>query len=57
MNKITESDLYAIGMESLTAWRKMKELCELLGVQYPPQLDKHTSTQKEQNEHCNANSR
>lgn len=34
---ITESDLYAIGMESQTGWRLMRELCERLGIQYPPE--------------------
>jgi hypothetical protein len=37
---ITEADLYAMGMESPTAWAKMEELCKALGVQYPPQLQK-----------------
>ena len=34
---MTEDDLYAIGMESPTAWLKMEELCKALGIQYPPQ--------------------
>lgn len=34
---ITASDLYAIGMESDTAYRLMPELCALLGVPFPPQ--------------------
>jgi hypothetical protein len=34
---ITEDDLYAMGMESPTAWQKMQELCALAGVQFPPQ--------------------
>lgn len=29
--------LYAIGMESPTAWAKMPKLCEALGVKYPPE--------------------
>lgn len=37
---ITENDLYAIGMESPTAWEKMEELCKALGIQYPPQYTK-----------------
>ena len=37
---ITEYDLYAMGMESPTAWHKMKELCEALGFPYPPQPPK-----------------
>jgi len=37
---ITENDLYAIGMESPTAWLKMEELCKALGIQYPPQYTK-----------------
>lgn len=32
--------LYAIGMESPTAWARMQELCELLGVKYPPEQEK-----------------
>jgi len=36
--KITESDLYAIGMESETAYHLMQALCEALGVKYPPEL-------------------
>lgn len=34
---ITESDLYAIGMESETADHLMRELCERLGFDYPPE--------------------
>lgn len=37
---ITENDLYAMGMESPTAWAKMEELCKALGIQYPPQYTK-----------------
>lgn len=29
--------LYAIGMESPTAWARMPELCALLEVPYPPE--------------------
>lgn len=29
--------LYAIGMESPTAWARMEELCALLNVPYPPE--------------------
>jgi hypothetical protein len=29
--------LYAIGMESPTAWARMQELCALLQVPYPPE--------------------
>jgi hypothetical protein len=54
---ITEDDLYAMGMESPTAWQKMQELCALAGVQFPPQPQKNTSTQKAQNEHRNVNPR
>ena len=40
---ITESEasdlLYAIGQESLIAFKKMPVLCALCGVSYPPQLD------------------
>lgn len=35
---ITESDLYAIGMESETADKLMRQLCERLGFIYPPEL-------------------
>lgn len=38
--KWLEDLLYAIGMESLTAWKNMKELCEKLGVNYPPEPKK-----------------
>lgn len=37
---ITEDDLYAIGMESPTAWHKMQELCALAGVPYPPEFER-----------------
>lgn len=36
-SSITESDLYAMGMESQTAWQKMQELCAALGMPFPPQ--------------------
>ena len=36
---ITASDLYAIGMESDTAYRLMPELCEQLGIAFPPQIN------------------
>jgi hypothetical protein len=39
---ITENDLYAIGMESPTAWAKMEELCKALGIPYPPQQTKES---------------
>ena len=29
--------LYAVGMESPTAWARMQELCALLNVPYPPE--------------------
>jgi hypothetical protein len=35
---ITASDLYAIGMESDTAYSLMPELCALLEMPFPPQL-------------------
>jgi len=34
---ITESDLYAMAMESDTAYRLMEHLCAQLGMHYPPQ--------------------
>ena len=40
---ITESDLYAIGMESPTAWHLMRDLCERLGIQYPPEYHRDTA--------------
>ena len=43
MSEITESDLYAIGMESETAYRLMRELCERLGITYPPELRQDTA--------------
>lgn len=33
---MTEFDLYAMGMESPTAWHLMPELCKAFGVPYPP---------------------
>ena len=33
---ITEADLYAMGMESDTAYRLMPQLCALAGIAYPP---------------------
>jgi len=39
---ITENDLYAIGMESPTAWVKMEELCKALNIPYPPQQTKES---------------
>ena len=33
---ITEQDLFAMSMESETAYKLMRELCETLGFQYPP---------------------
>lgn len=35
---ITESDLYAICMESDTAYKNMLDLCIQLGITYPPEL-------------------
>ena len=40
MTEAEASDLlYAIGQESLIAFKKMPVLCALCGVSYPPQLD------------------
>lgn len=33
---ITSAELYAMGMESPTAYLRMPELCEALGIDYPP---------------------
>ena len=41
---ITESDLYAMGMESPAAWQKMQELCALAGVPYPPEFGRGKPT-------------
>ena len=35
---MTENDLYAMGMESPTAWAKMEELCKAFNIAYPPQF-------------------
>ena len=43
MTTITESDLYAMGMESETADHLMRELCERLGMPYPPELRQDTA--------------
>jgi hypothetical protein len=58
---ITETDLYALGMESPTAWHLMPELCEKLGIAFPPEnrepprlremADPFKNTEKAQNEH------
>lgn len=45
--QITESDLYAIGMESPTAWQLMPQLCEALGIEYPPQCVQPINQQRE----------
>ena len=39
-NEELEDLLYAVGMESPTAWHHMKALCEKLGVNYPPEPKK-----------------
>jgi hypothetical protein len=44
---ITESDLYAMAMESPTAWQLMPQLCEALGIEYPPQHVQPTNEQRE----------
>ncbi len=45
---ITESDLYAMGMESPTAWQLMPQLCEALGIEYPPSNAPQTNDKREQ---------
>ena len=35
---MTESDLYAMAMESDTAYRLMPEICARLGYPFPPRL-------------------
>ena len=35
---MTESDLYAMAMESDTAYRLMPQLCAALGMPFPPRL-------------------
>lgn len=37
---ITEQDLYSIGQESITAFKKMEQLCNALGLPYPPKQQK-----------------
>ena len=37
---MTESDLYAMAMESDTAYRLMPEICARLGYPFPPRLEK-----------------
>lgn len=44
---ITSSDLYAMGMESETAYQHMQELCELVGVVYPPSLTSTRTAKRE----------
>lgn len=39
---MTENDLYAMGMESPTAWEKMKELCKVFNIPFPPQYTKES---------------
>lgn len=31
------ADLYAMGMESRTAYELMPQICELLGIKFPPE--------------------
>lgn len=42
---MTESDLYAMAMESDTAYRHMAELCAALGMPFPPEK-RETDTAK-----------
>ena len=44
---VNQSDLFAIGMESDTAYRLMQEICELLDIQYPPEPTDTTEIKKE----------
>ena len=39
---VNQSDIFAIGMESDTAYRLMQELCKLLDVPYPPDQNDRT---------------
>jgi hypothetical protein len=57
---MTESDLFAIGMESDTAYRLMPELCALLGIHYPPEnkgkpapVTQAITTKDDHGIHCN----
>ncbi len=43
---MTESDLYAMAMESDTAYRLMPELCARLGYPFPPRLNPPDNTAK-----------
>ncbi len=45
--RIESSDLYAIGMESPTAWQLMPQLCEALGIEYPPKCVQPITEQRE----------
>lgn len=36
---LTESDLFAMAMESETAHKHMEYLCAVLGFNFPPQLE------------------
>jgi len=46
--QITESDLFAIGMESPTAWQLMPQLCAALGIEYPPSITHEANDKREQ---------
>lgn len=39
---MTVAELYCILMESDTAYSKAEELCDLMGVIYPPDANDHT---------------
>ena len=40
--------LYAVGMESPTAWARMQELCALLQVPFPPERTAEQLLQEKQ---------
>jgi hypothetical protein len=46
--EITESDLYAMAMESETADKLMPLLCHVLGYEYPPSITHEANDKREQ---------
>ena len=47
-NALTESDLYAMAMESETADKLMPLLCAALGIEYPPSITHEANDKREQ---------
>ena len=44
---MTESDLYAMAMESDTAYRLMPEICARLGMPFPPRLTPRDNSKRD----------